>query len=74
MDFPGGPVAKTLHSQGRGPGLIPSLGARSCTPQLRVGMLQLKRKKKIPSLCSGACEPQLMSPRALTMAFLVAKR
>ena len=30
-----GPVAKTLCSQGRGPGLIPGEGARSLMPQLR---------------------------------------
>ena len=28
-DFPGGSLAKTLHSQGRGPGLIPCQGSRS---------------------------------------------
>ena len=41
-DFPGGPVAKTQHSQCRGPGLIPSQGTRSHMPQLRVCVLQLK--------------------------------
>ena len=37
-DFPGGPVAKTPHSQCRGLGSIPSQGTRSHVPQLRVPM------------------------------------
>ena len=35
-DFPGGPVAKTLHSQFRGWGSIPGQGTRSHMPQLKV--------------------------------------
>ena len=31
-DFPGGPVAKTLHSQCRGPGSSPGQGTRSRRP------------------------------------------
>ena len=46
----GGPVVKTLHSQCRGLGLIPSQGTRSHMLQLRVCMPQLKtrvaKKKK----------------------------
>ena len=34
-DFPGGPVAKTPHSNAGGPGLIPDQGIRSHVPQLR---------------------------------------
>ena len=34
-DFPGGPVAKTLYSQYRGPGYNPGQGTRSHMPQLR---------------------------------------
>ena len=34
-EFLAGPVAKTLHSQNRGPGLIPGQGTRSHIPQLR---------------------------------------
>ena len=34
-DLPGGPVAKTLRSQCRGPSLIPGQGTRSHMPQLR---------------------------------------
>ena len=43
-DFPCGPVAKTAHSQGRGPGLIPGQGARSHMLQqkLKAHMLQLR--------------------------------
>ena len=41
-DFPGGPVAKTLHSQCRGPGSIPDQGTRSHMLQLRSSMPQLK--------------------------------
>ena len=36
--FPGGPVAKTPHSQCRGLGSIPGQGTRSQVPQLRVHM------------------------------------
>ena len=37
-DFPGGPMAKTLRSQGRGPpGSIPGQGPRSHMLQLRPG-------------------------------------
>ena len=39
--FSGGPVAKTSHSQCRGPGLIPGQGTWSQMPQLRVCMPQL---------------------------------
>ena len=42
MDFPGGPVAKTLCSQLGDPGSIPGQGTRSHMPQLRVCLLQLK--------------------------------
>ena len=35
MDFPGGPVAKTLHSQYRGLGSIPGQGTRSHMPRLK---------------------------------------
>ena len=49
-DFLGGPVARTLGSQCRGPGFNPCQGTRSYLPQLRVHMTQLK----IP-----ACAPQL---------------
>ena len=50
-DFPAGPVAKTLCSQCRGPGLIPGQGTRSCVPHWeftcynddqRSGLLQLR--------------------------------
>ena len=41
-DFPGGPVAKTVRSQCRGPGFNPLPGTRSYMPQLRVCMLHLK--------------------------------
>ena len=48
-DCPGGPGAKTLHSQCRGLGLIPARGTICCMPtdlpsacQLRVHMLQQK--------------------------------
>ena len=34
-DFPAGPGAKTLSSQSRGWGPIPSQGTRPCMPQLR---------------------------------------
>ena len=34
-DFPGGPVAETLHSKCRGVGLIPGQGTRSHKPQLK---------------------------------------
>ena len=40
-DFPGGPVAKTLRSQCRGPGLIPGQGTRSHLLQLRAHIPQL---------------------------------
>ena len=35
-DFPGGPVAKTLLSQCRGPGFCPSSGNKSCMPQFKI--------------------------------------
>ena len=35
-DFPGGPLAKTPHSQSREPGSIPGQGTRSHKWQLRV--------------------------------------
>ena len=35
MDFPGGPVAKTLCSPCMGPGSSPGQGTRSHMPQLR---------------------------------------
>ena len=38
-DFPGGPVAKTLSSQCRGPGSIPGQGTRSHMPQWRSKIL-----------------------------------
>ena len=41
-DFPDGPVAKTPHSQCRGPGSIPGQGARSHMLQVRVCLPQLK--------------------------------
>ena len=41
-DFPGGPVAKTPHSQCRGLGSIPGVGTISHMPQLRVHMPQLR--------------------------------
>ena len=41
-DFPGGPVAKTLHSQCRGLGSIPGVGTVSHISQLRVHMPQLR--------------------------------
>ena len=41
-DFPGGPVAKTLHSQCRGLGSVPGQGTRSHMPQLRIHTLQQK--------------------------------
>jgi len=47
-DIPGGPVAKTVHPQCRGPGQ----GTRSHMMQLRVPMLQLKKEKR-------SCMPQL---------------
>ena len=37
MDFPGGPVAKTLCSQCKGLGSIPGQGARAHMLQLRPG-------------------------------------
>ena len=49
-NFLGGPVARTLGSQCRGPGFNPCQGTRSYVPQLRVHIPQLK----IP-----ACAPQL---------------
>ena len=36
-DFPGGPVAKTARSQGRGPGSVPGQGIRSHMLQVRLG-------------------------------------
>ena len=41
-DFPGGPVARTPHSQCRRPGFDPWSGTRSHMPQLRVCMSPLK--------------------------------
>ena len=41
-DFPGGPVVRTLWSQGRGPGLTPSQENSSPIPQPRARMLQLR--------------------------------
>ena len=42
VDFPRGPVAKTLASSAQGPGSIPGQGTRSHMPQLRAHILQLK--------------------------------
>ena len=36
-DIPGGLMSKALHSQCRGPGLIPNQGIRSYTGRLRPG-------------------------------------
>ena len=44
-DFPGGPVAKTSHSQCKGPGSTPGQGTKSHMPQLRVPMLILKTEE-----------------------------
>ena len=41
-DFPGGPVAKTLHSQYRELGSLPVQGAKFHMPQLGVCILQLQ--------------------------------
>ena len=40
--FAGGPVAKTLHFQRKGLGLIPGQGTRSYTPQLKIPMATTK--------------------------------
>ena len=50
--FSGGPVAKTSHSQCRGPGLIPGQGTWSQMPQLRVCMpqLTLEEEEEVKSL------------------------
>ena len=43
QDFPGGPVAKTMHGpNARGLGSIPGQGTRSHMPQLRVCMPQIR--------------------------------
>ena len=51
-DFPGSPVAKTLHSQCQWPGSIPGQGNRSHMPQLRPHTAKqiktLQKKKKTP--------------------------
>ena len=46
QDFPGGPVAKTLCSQGRALGSIPGQGTRSHMLQLRPCMPQVKPGKE----------------------------
>ena len=44
--FPGGPVAKILHSQGSGgPGTIPGQGTRFLGPQLKILHAAKKRSK-----------------------------
>ena len=53
-DLPAGPVAKTLCSQCRGPGLIPGQGTRSYMPQLRVHMLQQWSKVR-PAATETCC-------------------
>ena len=43
-DFPGGPVAKTPHSQCKGaPGLIPGQETRAHMPQLRIWCSQINK-------------------------------
>ena len=42
QDFPGGPVAKTPHSQCRGPGFIPGQGTGSHMPQLKIPCATMK--------------------------------
>ena len=49
--FPGGPVAKTLHSQCRSPGSMTSQRTRSHMLQLRVCMLQLKILHATTKIC-----------------------
>ena len=44
-DLPGGPVAKTLHPQCRWPRFDSCQGTRFHMPQLRICMLNLKKKK-----------------------------
>ena len=45
-NFPGGPGAKPLRSQCRGPSSVPGQGTRSHKAQLRPGAAKLKKKKK----------------------------
>ena len=42
MDFPGGPVAKTLSSQCRGPGLILSQGTRYHKVTIKTQYIQIR--------------------------------
>ena len=49
--FPGGPVAKTLHSQCRSQGSISSQRTRSQMLQLRICMLQLKILHATTKIC-----------------------
>ena len=51
-DFSGGPVADTLHSQCRGPSLIPGQGTGSHMPQLKKkerSNIQQRRSKNAPA-------------------------
>ena len=78
-DFLGGPVARTLGSQCRGPGFNPCQGTRSYLPQLRVHMTQLKIPACAPQLrpvcvcvcvcavtqsCPTLCDPQTVAHQA----------
>ena len=44
-DFPRGPMAKTSHSQCRGPGSIPGQGTRAHMPQLRPSPATINKYK-----------------------------
>ena len=58
-DFPGGPVAKTLHSQGRGgPSSIPGQEARSHMAQLRVHRLQPETLSAAMKISSAMADTQ----------------
>ena len=60
MGFPGGAVVKNLPAIAGDTGLSPGPG-RSHMP-----WSNLARVPQLLSLCSRACEPQLLSPRAKT--------
>ena len=55
-NFPGGPGAKPLCSQCRGPSSVPGQGTRSHIPQLRPGAAKLKKNRmkrlRVYKLCS----------------------
>ena len=68
--FPGGPVAKTLHSQCRGLGSVPGQGTRSHVLQLRIHTLQQKilcgLTKTEDSTSRKAAKPVIYSHRDST--------